>query len=70
MSDLETRVTELEVRLSYQDATIETLNESVIAQQRQIDALTLEVQRLSERLAAAAPSLIAHPSEETPPPHY
>lgn len=70
MADLENRVTELEIRLAYQEATIETLNQSVIAQQRRIDELTLQLQRLSDRLAAAAPSLVAPPSEETPPPHY
>jgi len=62
------RVEALEARLMFQDATIETLNETVTAQWREIDALKRRIAQLSERLdeaEAGAP----RPTNEQPP-HY
>ncbi|MGX0960023.1 SlyX protein [Bradyrhizobium japonicum] len=52
----------------YQDDTIETLNQTITAQWKQIDALTRKIAELGERLQEAethAPG----PANE-PPPHY
>jgi len=65
---LEQRIIELETRLSYQDHTIEQLNEVVTAQQRQIDRLEAGLRGLREQQAGG--DQIRHPDEETPPPHY
>jgi SlyX protein len=67
-SSLEARIEALEARLMFQDVTIETLNETITAQWQKIDALTRQLQNLSERLKEAE----AHtpgPANE-PPPHY
>ena len=64
------RVTELETRLAFQDQTIQELNEALIDQQRQIDGLREELERLREQIGASGVSNVASPSEETPPPHY
>jgi uncharacterized coiled-coil protein SlyX len=56
------------MRLTYQDVTIETLNQTITEQWKQIDALTRQVAELKERLQEAerhAPG----PANE-PPPHY
>ena len=71
MSDIKTlgeRIDFLESRLAYQDQTIETLNETITAQWKKIDALTRQVAALSERLQDAE----AHAPGAThePPPHY
>jgi SlyX protein len=66
---LEQRIIELETRLSYQDHTIEQLNEVVTAQQRQIDRLEKGMQNLRTQFADDGPG-IRRPDEETPPPHY
>jgi len=71
MSEIRTlsdRIDALEVRLSFQDETIETLNNTITAQWQQIDALTRQVAGLNERLQeaeAAAPG-----ATDEPPPHY
>jgi SlyX protein len=68
MSELSERVDALEARVAYQDDTIETLNETITAQWKQIEALMRQVAALSERLQEAE----AHspgPANERPP-HY
>ena len=64
----ESRVIDLEIRLTHQEATLEELNAVLIRQQRMIDALALQVSTLREQLHAANTPL--PPADDTPPPHY
>ncbi len=71
MSDTKTlsdRIDALEMRLTFQDETIETLNQTITAQWQQIDALTRQVAALRESLREAEGNA-AGPVNE-PPPHY
>jgi SlyX protein len=71
MSDVKTlsdRIDILEARLTFQDVTIETLNETITAQWHKIDALTRQVEVLSERLREAEAH--APGGAHEPPPHY
>jgi SlyX protein len=71
MSDAKTfgdRIDALEIRLAFQDETIETLNKTITAQWQQIDALTRQVAALSERLQEAESNAPGAANE--PPPHY
>jgi SlyX protein len=67
-TSLEERIETLEARLMFQDVTIETLNETVTTQWREIDALKRQVGNLSERLQEAEASM-PKPTNEKPP-HY
>ena len=62
------RIDALEMRLTYQDETIETLNNTITAQWKQIDALTRQLTELSERLREAEANRPGPANE--PPPHY
>ena len=53
LKTLSERIDLLETRLTFQDATIETLNQTITAQWHQIDALTRQIAALSERLREA-----------------
>ena len=56
MSDVDAlseRIDALEMRLTYQDVTIETLNQTITAQWIEIDRLTRQVAELKERLQDA-----------------
>jgi SlyX protein len=64
---LSERIDVLETRLTFQDETIETLNKTITAQWQQIDALTRQVEALSERLREAEANA---PAANEPPPHY
>lgn len=64
------RLTELEVRVAFQDKTLQDLNEVVIRQQREIDRLKRELEAMKSRLAGLAPSMVISREDEKPPPHY
>jgi SlyX protein len=71
MNELKTlsdRIDVLETRLTFQDVTIETLNKTITAQWRKIDALTRQLAELSERLRDAETNAPGAGNE--PPPHY
>ena len=71
MSDVDAlneRIDALEMRLTYQDVTIETLNQTITAQWVEIDRLTRQIAELKERLQEAE-SNAPGPANE-PPPHY
>ena len=68
LKELSVRIDELEARLTFQDDTIETLNQTITSQWLKIDALTRQVAALSDRLHEAEASMRKPTSE--PPPHY
>ncbi len=72
--EIESRLTELEMKISYQDHIIGELNDVVIRQQQQIDSLEKSFLRVNEHLKQAGSfdlaSDLARADEETPPPHY
>jgi SlyX protein len=68
-AELSARIEALEVRITYQDRTIEDLNTSVTAQWRQIDDLKKQLARMTDRLSEVEAN--APPGEPDPPPqHY
>ena len=67
---MEERTTELEIRLTHLEDTIDILDSAIINQQSQIDILLLKISILEKKLKAASESQIADEKDETPPPHY
>lgn len=65
---LSERIDTLETRLAYQDDTIETLNQTITAQWKQIDRLTRQITQLNARLQEAEASAPGPANER--PPHY
>ena len=68
MKILSERVDALEMRIAYQDDTIETLNQTITAQWKQIDALTRQLAALNDRLQEAETQAPGPVNER--PPHY
>jgi len=62
------RIDALEMRLTYQDETVETLNQTITAQWKQIDALTRQVAELRDQLQQAETNAPGPANER--PPHY
>jgi uncharacterized coiled-coil protein SlyX len=65
---LSERIDALEVRIAYQDETIETLNQTITAQWTEIDRLRRQLSELKERVRDAE-SNAPGPANERPP-HY
>jgi|GEM_PF-671205 len=63
----EARLTELEIRLAYQEQTINDLNEVILAQQADLDLLKKSMDQLRTKLDGAEQSF--GPASERPP-HY
>ena len=70
MSELEDRIADLEVRLVFQDDTIQSLSETVAAQQLEMEKLRRAVEVLARRQADLASSLPGSDTDDQPPPHY
>lgn len=68
MSSLEARMAELEIRQAFQDDTLQTLSDVIADQQKQIDRLRRELERLRSRQEEQQQSYQDVPND--PPPHY
>ncbi|MBS1154370.1 MAG: hypothetical protein H6R07_294 [Proteobacteria bacterium] len=66
---MESRITELEIRLALQDELLDTLNRTVAEQQLQIIRLQQELHGLCQHLQALEPAARNLPAQEIPP-HY
>jgi SlyX protein len=67
---MEKRTTELEIRMTHMEDTLDVLDKTIVAQQKEIDMLKLQITILEKKLGSTAESQIADEKDETPPPHY
>ena len=65
---METRIADLEVRLTYQESTLDELHEVMINQQSQIDVLQRKLDHLLSQIQGSDEQ-VASPIGERPP-HY
>lgn len=66
----ESRLTELETKLAFAEDLLETLNQTVIRQQGQIDLMQQQLRLLHQRLQAILPDDDARNPRDEIPPHY
>ncbi|WXL24323.1 SlyX family protein [Ectopseudomonas mendocina] len=67
--DIEQRVNDLEMRLAFQDDTIQALNDVLYEQQRLIERLQMQVVALSKRQDEVS-AQFGIEEDVVPPPHY
>lgn len=63
-------IEQLQIKVAYQEDTIESLNKALIKQQQQIAELQFKMQHVTSKLKDMSSSNIASLEEEAPPPHY
>ena len=68
ISKVEKRLADLEVEITHQNETIDTLNETIINQWKEIDRLSRQVRLLAEQLLSIEDDAQSH--KVTKPPHY
>lgn len=66
---VEHRLTELEIKASFSEDTLDRLNEIVVQQQRQIERLTRELLELRQQRGAGEAPVFRSLRDELPP-HY
>jgi len=66
---VDSRITELEIKISYTEDMVEELNRIVFRQQQQIDLLAKEIRALREQAQSAQPQEPGNLRDELPP-HY
>lgn len=67
--NIDERINDLQSRLAFQDDTIQALNDALVAQQRLLERVQLQVAALIKRQDEMGPQFgIA--DDEAPPPHY
>lgn len=66
---MESRITDLEIKISYAEDLVDELNRTVFRQQQQIDLLVRELNALRQQVQSAVPQQVSSLLDELPP-HY
>ena len=66
---MESRITELEIKITYTEDLVDELNRIVFRQQQQIDLLINEIKSLRDQIQAITPAEQRSLRDELPP-HY
>lgn len=70
MNNVQADIEQLQMKLAFQEDTIESLNQALIKQHKQMDDLQFQLKQLVSKISAIEPSNMASENEEMPPPHY
>ncbi|MGS0689902.1 SlyX family protein [Shewanella sp. 0m-4] len=70
LDNLESRVEELEMKIAFQDGTIEELDQQVIKLNQALALQQEQLKLLISKFQSVEPSNMASQADETPPPHY
>ena len=66
--DTAARIEDLETKLTFQEDTIQKLNDVIVTCQTRVDELDAIIRMLMEQVRTAEPFI--KPEDEPPPPHY
>lgn len=69
IDNMDARLVELEMRVAFQDDTIQALNDVVVQQQQQLEQMHRQLKLLSNRQAELS-SVVSESLPDVPPPHY
>ena len=67
---MESKITDLEIRLTHQEASLNEINLALHKQHNMLESLKEDIASLKKQIRDMNTGYIADPSQETPPPHY
>jgi SlyX protein len=67
---VESKITDLEIRLTHQEASLNEINLALHKQHNMLESLKEDIASLKKQIRDMNTGYIADPSQETPPPHY
>lgn len=67
---MESRLDDLEIRLTHQELAIEQLTLSNLTLEKRLERVQGELDYLKSLMRELSPSAVAAQADETPPPHY
>jgi len=67
---MEQRIIELETKLAFQEAAMQTMSDELAAHREQIAMLKQWAEHLQQQLATVQSGSMGAPDKEPPPPHY
>ncbi|AOT06507.1 SlyX family protein [Pseudoalteromonas luteoviolacea] len=70
MTELESRVIELEAKVAFQEDTIETLNDEMRVHQARLATMQHQIRLLAEKIKEGKDDGMMPIEQEPPPPHY
>ncbi|KZN50416.1 SlyX family protein [Pseudoalteromonas luteoviolacea] len=70
MTELESRVNELEAKIAFQEDTIETLNDELKIHQARLSTMQHQIRLLAEKIKEGKDDGMMPIEQEPPPPHY
>lgn len=70
LKDALENIEELQTKVAFQEYTIDSLNDALSSQQKQMDDISFKLRHVVDRVKSIEPSNMAKESEETPPPHF
>ncbi|QIR15559.1 SlyX family protein [Shewanella aestuarii] len=70
MEQLLAKIDDLETKISFQELTLEELNQEVIKLNDLVSRQQHQIMLMVNKMQAMEPSNMATQAEETPPPHY
>lgn len=68
--EFEDRIADLEVRLTHQEASLDSLTTASVRQQRAVEEILAQLQQLKLVLRQMNEPAAGVPDDEPPPPHY
>lgn len=63
-------IEQLQMKVAFQEDTIETLSGALADQQKQLDQMAFQLKHVVEKLKQVQPSNVVDAGQEPPPPHY
>ncbi len=70
MNDIADKIMDLEIRLTEQEAAIESLTKNSLRHDRNIDDVLGQLKEIKDTLKQLSPPAAGSAADEPPPPHY